>query len=55
MKEQLDLFAWADSRPKAQVIDLLPALCRKAAFEVIYQIPAPKDGGKILRLERTAA
>lgn len=55
MKDQLDLFIWVDNRPTAEVIDLLPALCRKAAFEVIYRVPVPKDSGTIIRMERTAA
>lgn len=53
--KQLDLFAWAESRPTAQVIDAMPALIKKAAFEVIYKIPAPKETGKVIRIERTAA
>ncbi|CAK7258653.1 MULTISPECIES: hypothetical protein [unclassified Shinella] len=48
MTEQLSLFTWADNRPSAQVINIMPALCRKAALELIYRIPTPKDRGKII-------
>ncbi|CCE97548.1 hypothetical protein SFHH103_03056 [Sinorhizobium fredii HH103] len=54
MTGQLDLFAWAEQRPKAHVINIVPALCRKVAIETIYKIP-PKEGGKVIRLERSAA
>ncbi|MBX9455874.1 MAG: hypothetical protein KL863_07515 [Rhizobium sp.] len=53
-KLQLDLFDWATSRPTAKVIDAMPALIRKAAMEVVYQIPN-KSGGKIIPLGRKAA
>ena len=45
--DQLDLFAWAESKP-SNIIDAIPALCRKAAFEVVYRIPKPKDCGEIV-------
>lgn len=52
--DQLELFVWAETKP-SNVIDALPALCRKAAIETIYNIPRPKGDGKVLTLERTAA
>jgi hypothetical protein len=52
--DQLNLFVWADNRP-SNVIDVLPALCRKAAMETIYNIPRPKGAGKVISIERTAA
>jgi hypothetical protein len=52
--KQLDLFAWAEARP-SNVIDAMPALIRKAAMEVIYNIPTPKNVGRVIRIERTAA
>lgn len=55
--QQLDLFDWIESqnRPTAQIIDLLPALCRKAAFDVIYRIPPPKEAGKLIPIGKKAA
>lgn len=55
MMEQLDLFTWAEQRPSAVVIDMLPALCRKAALEVIYKIPPRKGEGQPIPLKRGAA
>jgi len=52
--KQLDLFTWADTRP-SNVIDAMPALIRKAAMEVIYNIPTPRDVGRVIPIERTAA
>ena len=46
-KTQLDLFDWANSRPTAKILDAMPALIRKAAREVIYNIPN-RSGGKII-------
>jgi hypothetical protein len=54
MPRQLDLFEWADSRP-SNVIDAMPALCRKAAMEVIYSIPNRKGDGRVIVLERKSA
>jgi len=51
---QLDLFTWADSKP-SNVIDVLPALCRKAALEIMYQIPRPAGGGKLIPFGSKAA
>ena len=53
MDTQLDLFAWAEAKP-SNVIDLLPALIRKAAFETIYQVPRP-TGGMVVPMERRIA
>lgn len=53
MKEQLDLFAWADARP-SNVVDAVPSLIRKAAMETVYRIPRPKDVGVLLEMRRTA-
>ena len=53
MKEQLDLFVWADTKP-SNVIDLMPALIRKAAFETMYSVPRPKGHDNVTDLRRTA-
>jgi hypothetical protein len=53
--QQLDLFIWAATRSTAEVIDILPALCRKAAFDVIYRIPPPKEAGKVIPMRGRAA
>lgn len=38
---QLDLFAWAESRPRAQVIDLTPIIVsRMPAHDLQYAEPA---------------
>ncbi|WP_189636723.1 hypothetical protein [Rhizobium phaseoli] len=50
--KQLDLFEWAKSRPTAKIINALPALCRKAAMETIYQIPRPQGGAKVINNPR---
>jgi len=47
---QLDLFAWADTKP-SNIIDAMPYLIRKAAMEVIYSIPNKQGDGKVARLE----
>jgi len=51
---QLDLFAWADSKP-SNVVDVMPALIRKAALETIYNIPRPQGGGDPIPLKRKVA
>ncbi|MEY9531163.1 hypothetical protein [Sinorhizobium fredii] len=48
---QLDLFAWAESKP-SNIIDIMPALIRKVALE---PIAAPKGEGKVVKLEREVA
>lgn len=53
MKNQLDLFTWAAAQP-SNVIDLMPALIRKAALEAAYAIPARKGDGKVLTIGRAA-
>jgi len=53
MAVQLDLFAWADAKP-SNVIDAMPALIRKAAFETMYQVPRP-TGGTVVTMERKSA
>ncbi|NLS07631.1 hypothetical protein HGP14_30675 [Rhizobium sp. P32RR-XVIII] len=41
MQEQLDLFAWADSRPSAIIIDLTPIIVRlMPAVDPVYEKPA---------------
>lgn len=40
-KDQLDLFVWADSRPLAEVIDLVPIIVRNMPDkDPIYPEPA---------------
>jgi hypothetical protein len=39
-KDQLDLFAWADTRPTAQIIDLVPIIVRTMP-DVDPQYPEP--------------
>ncbi|WP_378944421.1 hypothetical protein [Mesorhizobium sp. ANAO-SY3R2] len=51
---QFDLFAWADSKP-SNIVDVMPALIRKAALETMYDIPRPKGEAKIVTLTRRAA
>ncbi|MEO9336994.1 hypothetical protein ABFT80_06100 [Mesorhizobium sp. SB112] len=54
MTGQLNLFAWADTRP-SNVVDAMPALIRKAAMETIYKVPRPQTGGNIVTdMRRTA-
>lgn len=51
---QLDLFTWADARPIAQVIDIMPAIISKIAAEPWP--PKPKaGGGELVTLKRGAA
>ncbi|WP_168879988.1 hypothetical protein [Rhizobium sp. P28RR-XV] len=52
--DQLSLFVWADAKP-SNVIDVMPALIRKAAIETIYNIPRPKGGGDPIQLKRNVA
>lgn len=51
---QLNLFEWADSKP-SNVIDAIPALCRKAVMDVVYNVPRPKGGGDPIPLRRKVA
>lgn len=40
-QDQLDLFVWADSRPSAEIIDLIPIIVRTMAdFDPQYPEPA---------------
>lgn len=52
--KQLELFTWADNKP-SNVIDAIPALCKKAALETIYRIPRPVGGGKLIPFGSKAA
>lgn len=52
--EQLCLLLWADKQ-SSNVIDLMPALIRKAAVETIYRIPRPKGCGDLIQLQRGVA
>jgi hypothetical protein len=39
--DQLDLFAWADNRPSAQIIDIVPIIVRTMPdFDPQYSEPA---------------
>lgn len=44
-KDQLDLFAWADARPSAQIIDLVPIIVRNMP-DVDPRYPEP---AKVIR------
>lgn len=44
-KDQLDLFAWADNRPSAQIIDIVPIIVRNMP-DVDPQYPEP---AKVIR------
>jgi hypothetical protein len=45
--KQLDLFQWADSRPLAEVIDLVPAIIRHICAQ---PYPNPIKNGDIVQL-----
>ena len=47
--EQLDLFAWADARPIAEIVDLVPIIVRTMP-DRDPQYPTP---AKVIRLELT--
>ncbi|MCC2612626.1 hypothetical protein [Neorhizobium petrolearium] len=49
---QMDLFQWADSRPKAEVIDLMPAIIKRICAQ---PYPFPVKNGDVVPLRRTAA
>ncbi|WP_275790507.1 hypothetical protein [Pararhizobium gei] len=49
---QLDLFEWADNRPTAKVIDIMPALISKIARE---PYPVPPKNGDVVPLKRSAS
>ncbi|MBB3610979.1 hypothetical protein FHX11_003931 [Rhizobium sp. BK602] len=44
-KDQLDLFAWSDSRPSAQIIDLVPIIVRNMPDED----PTYPEPAKVIR------
>ncbi|WP_158527081.1 hypothetical protein [Sinorhizobium meliloti] len=44
---QMDLFQWADSRPKAEVIDLMPAIIRNICSQ---PFPFPVKNGELVTL-----
>ncbi|WP_165447843.1 hypothetical protein [Rhizobium ruizarguesonis] len=48
---QLDLFAWADSKP-SNVIDIMPALIKKVARE---PWPPQLKAGDLIQLNRSVA
>lgn len=52
--KQLDLFTWADNRPTAKVIDLMPAIIKNICAQ---PHPFPRKDGKLveLRLRRKVA
>jgi hypothetical protein len=50
--KQLDLFQWADNRPTAQVIDLMPAIIRNICAQ---PFPFPVKNGDVVPIRRTAA
>lgn len=44
---QMDLFTWADSRPKAEVIDLMPAIIKNICAQ---PYPFPKKNGELVSI-----
>lgn len=52
---QLDLFAWAETRPTAIVIDALPKLLSKIRAEQEAASERPKVVAKVISMERGAA
>ncbi len=50
--KQMDLFVWADSRPKAEVIDLMPAIIKRICAQ---PYPFPKKDGELVTLKRSVA
>ena len=47
---QLDLFAWADNRPSAQIIDAIPAIVRRIWRERNQQ--THQHAGQVITLPR---
>lgn len=45
--KQLDLFQWADSRPSAQIIDIMPAVIKRICAQ---PHPFPRKDGEIVSL-----
>lgn len=52
--QQLDLFSWADAKP-SNVVSVVPAIIRRVGLEVVYGIPRPQGGAKIILLSEEAA
>lgn len=50
--KQMDLFIWADGRPKAEVIDLMPAIIKRICAQ---PYPFPKKDGELVLLRRSVA
>lgn len=50
--KQMDLFQWADSRPSAEVIDLMPAIIKNICSQ---PYPFPKKDGELVNLRRRVA
>lgn len=50
--KQLDLFEWADNRPKAEVIDLMPHVIRNLCSQAN---PFAIKNGDVVPLKRTVA
>lgn len=46
--KQLDLFQWADSRPSAEVIDLMPAIIKRICAQ---PHPFPRKDGELVSLQ----
>lgn len=51
---QLDLFQWAEARPKAEIVDLMPAVIKRICAQ---PYPFPVKNGELvnLPLKRTVA
>lgn len=55
-KDQLDLFAWADTRPSAEVIDIVPIIVRTMPdVDPRYPEPAKIIAPQQFRHQRGAA
>ncbi|MBP2566819.1 hypothetical protein JNB84_03115 [Rhizobium pusense] len=52
--KQLDLFQWADSRPSAEIIDIMPAVIKRICAQ---PHPFPRKDGEVvpLSLKRSVA
>lgn len=50
--KQLDLFQWANGRPSAEVIDLMPAIIRNICAQ---PYPFPRKDGEVVTLKRKVA
>lgn len=45
--KQMDLFQWADSRPSAEIIDIMPAVIKRICAQ---PHPFPRKNGEIVSL-----